>query len=106
LAVEPPCHDPCDPLDYQVAELEPVVFRDALEQASGLENVRIRGRTGAQGVFVWKDGKGFSMYAKSTVLTVGGRFHVVLVMGPDTISGRELVSRVARHAAQTYTPVP
>jgi hypothetical protein len=45
------------------------------------------------------------MYAENTVLIVGSYFHVVFVMGPDTRSSRALVSRVAAHASQTYTPL-
>jgi hypothetical protein len=51
-----------------------------------------------------QDSKGVGTYAENTTLVVGARFHVVLVMGPDTTSGRNLVSRVATNVSQTYTP--
>ena len=95
-----------DPMNYEVVE-EPelAAFRNASwGQGSGLKQVRIGGRAGAQGTFIWKDGKGPDVYAENTVLAVGTRFHTVLVMGPDTKTGRNMVSRVAENASRTYTP--
>ena len=95
-----------DPMGYQLAEPELAAFRNSgWSSASGLQDGRIGGRAGAQGTYVWKDSKGVGLYATNTVLIVSGRFHTVLVIGPDTKTGRDLVARVARHATQTYTPI-
>ena len=94
-----------DPGTYGNAEPELAAFRNAKwGEASGLKKVRIGGRAGAQGTYAWADNNGSSTYAENTVLVVGARFHVVLVTGPDTKSGRNLVSRAAKNASQTYTP--
>lgn len=94
-----------DPVAYQTAEPELAAFRASEWSDSwGLDDARIGGRAAALGTYSWKDSTGHGTYAKNTVLIVGTRFHVILVTGPDTKNGRALVSRVAGHAAQTYTP--
>jgi len=96
-----------DPADYELTEPELADFRNSeRSEAWGLERVRIGGRAAARGTFAWRDAKGVHRYAENTVLVGGGRFHIVLVTGPDTKAGRELVSRVAEHASQTYSPAP
>ncbi|MDI5967320.1 serine/threonine-protein kinase [Streptantibioticus silvisoli] len=95
-----------DPVAYQTQE-EPelAAFRNSeWSSTSNFTEGRIGSRTGAQATFTWKDSKGVDVYARNTVLMVGTRFHVILVTGPDTKSGRAVVSRVASHAVQTYTP--
>lgn len=94
-----------DMMQYQLAEPELAAFRAAeWSKAWGFDDARVRGWAGAHGAYSWKDPSGHGMYAMNTVLIVGSRYHVVLVTGPDTKNGRALVSRVAGHALQTYTP--
>ncbi|MEE4544044.1 serine/threonine-protein kinase [Streptomyces sp. V4-01] len=94
-----------DPLEYQLMEPELAAFRNSTwSNAYDLKLARIHGREGAQGTYFWRDGKGLSLYAENTVLVADGRFHVILVEGPDTPTGRDLVYRVAKYASQTYTP--
>jgi len=94
-----------DPVAYRAVEPELADFRASeWSEAWGLDRARIGGRPGAQGIFAWEDSEGIRQYAENTVIIVGDRFHIVLVTGPDTKNGRDLVSRVARRASRTYTP--
>ncbi|WNI19950.1 serine/threonine-protein kinase [Actinacidiphila sp. ITFR-21] len=95
-----------DPVDYQNREPELAAYRNSdWSQSNDMEEIRDYGRKGAQGTYTWKDAKGIGIYAKNIVLLIGTRFHVILVMGPDTETGRDLVSRVAIHALRTYQPI-
>ncbi|MGP3981946.1 protein kinase [Streptomyces sp. KR80] len=91
-----------DPMAYQQdkeEELEP--FRASQwAAASGLRRIDV-GRTAmAEGIFTWKDSSGREVYARNLAMIVEGRYHLLLVIGPD--GEREAVSEYFRHAANTY----
>ncbi|GAA2681623.1 protein kinase [Streptomyces lunalinharesii] len=94
-----------DPLAYQQdAEPELAAFRGAgWSSAAGLRRIDV-GRTAmAEGTFSWKDGGGRQVYARNLAMIDQGRYHLVLVIGPD--AGRTEVDRIYAQASSAYRPV-
>ncbi|MFI1966743.1 serine/threonine protein kinase [Streptomyces pathocidini] len=93
-----------DPLAYQQdGERELAAFREAQwSSASGLRRIDV-GRTAmAEGTFTWKDSSGRRVYARNLAMIVGGRYHLLLAIGPD--GERDAVDRFYEQAADTYRP--
>ncbi|MEU6517502.1 protein kinase [Streptomyces sp. NPDC046978] len=91
-----------DPLSYQresEPELQP--FRDSTwATSSGMRRIDVGGRTLVEGQFTWTDGDGRELFVRNLVVTVGGRYHVVQVRGPE--AERDEVTRLYEQAEQTY----
>ncbi|WP_030262984.1 protein kinase [Streptomyces violens] len=93
-----------DPMAYQrdkEAELAP--FRDAnWTSTSGLRRTDV-GRTAmAEGTFTWGEDSGSATYARNMALLKGGRYHLVLVIGPDR--DRAEVDRLYEQASASFRP--
>lgn len=91
-----------DPMAYQQekeGELAP--FRESQwSSASGLRRIDV-GRTAmAEGTFTWKDSSGRDVHARNIAMILGGRYHVVLVIGPSDRS--EDVDRYFQQASTSY----
>ncbi|MFJ8551929.1 protein kinase [Streptomyces sp. NPDC093676] len=91
-----------DPLSYQresEPELQP--FRDSTwATSSGMRRIDVGGRTLVEGQFTWTDGDGRELFVRNLVVTVGGRYHVVQLRGPE--AERDEVTRLYEQAEQTY----
>ncbi|MEU7485588.1 protein kinase [Streptomyces sp. NPDC042319] len=93
-----------DPMAYQQdkeAELAP--FRDASwTSTSGLRRTDV-GRTAmAEGTFTWGEDSNAATYARNLALLDGGRYHLVLVIGPDR--DRAEVDRFYEQASTSFRP--
>ncbi|MGK5630881.1 protein kinase, partial [Streptomyces sp. URMC 123] len=91
-----------DPMAYQQDKEEELApFRQSQwSAASGLRRIDI-GRTAmAEGTFSWKDGSGRQVRARNLAMIVDGRYHVVLVIGPD--GRQEELDRHFGQATATY----
>ncbi|MFI9026604.1 serine/threonine protein kinase [Streptomyces sp. NPDC053560] len=93
-----------DPMAYQQdkeAELAP--FRDASwTSTSGLRRTDV-GRTAmAEGTFTWGEDSNAATYARNLALLDGGRYHLVLVIGPDR--DRAEVDRCYEQASTSFRP--
>ncbi|MFP3988462.1 protein kinase [Streptomyces sp. E11-3] len=92
-----------DPLTYQretERELQP--FRDSTwSTATGLREIDIGGRAMAEGQFTWQE-SGDEVYVRNLAMIVDGRYHVVMVKGPE--SERDEVTRLFEQASETYRP--
>ncbi|MBM9504714.1 protein kinase [Actinacidiphila acididurans] len=94
--------DSSDPLAYQLVEPELGDFRSsAWSSASGLETLTVRGHQAAEGEYTWRDANDQTVYARNLAVQIGGRYHVVLVSGPD--SERAAVQRAFDKAVETYS---
>ncbi|WP_225847842.1 protein kinase [Streptomyces sp. HPF1205] len=94
--------DSSDPLAYQLVEPELGDFRDSgWSSASGLQTLTVRGHPAAEGEYTWRDADDRTVYARNLAVQIGGRYHVVLVSGPD--SERAAVQRAFDKAVETYT---
>ncbi|MGV4923128.1 hypothetical protein K2224_04235 [Streptomyces sp. BHT-5-2] len=93
-----------DPMAYQQAgEPELAAFRDAgWSSASGLRRIDVGQTAMAEGTFAWTDGAGHRLYARNLAMIRNGRYHLVLVIGPDT--GRTEVDRLYAQASSSYRP--
>ncbi|NBE56660.1 serine/threonine protein kinase, partial [Streptomyces sp. YC537] len=93
-----------DPLYYQrerEAELQP--FRDSSWATStGMRRIDVGGRVRAEGQFTWQDADGDEVYVRNAALLIDGRYHVVLVKGPE--SERDEVTRLHEQAVASYRP--
>lgn len=94
---------PGGPIEYQrdtEPELQP--YRDtSWGTASGVRLVEADDRTWAEGQFTWQEAeRGPEVFARNRVFLVDGRYHVVLVLGPE--SERETVGRIYERATKTY----
>lgn len=93
-----------DPLYYQrerESELQP--FRDSSWATStGMRRIDVGGRVRAEGQFTWQDADGDEVYVRNTALLIDGRYHVVLVRGPE--SERDEVTRLHEQAVASYRP--
>ncbi|HEY5837318.1 serine/threonine-protein kinase [Streptomyces sp.] len=91
-----------DPLAYQLVEPELGEFRDSSwSSASGLQALTLRGHPAAVGEYTWRDADQRSVYARNLAIRIDGRYHVVLISGPD--SRRAAVQRAFDKAIETYT---
>ncbi|MEU7635398.1 protein kinase [Streptomyces sp. NPDC039016] len=93
-----------DPMAYQQdKEPELAAFRDAgWSSVSGLRRIDVGQTAMAEGTFSWKDGGGRQVYARNLAMIDKGRYHLVLVIGPD--SGRTEVDRLYAQASSAYRP--
>ncbi|MDX3094141.1 protein kinase [Streptomyces sp. ME19-03-3] len=90
-----------DPIAYQNDEPELAGFRaSGWSSASGLRRLDMGGITAAEGEFSWSDGSGRQLFARNLVMIRDGRYHVVLVVGPN--GRRADVKRYFEKAAETY----
>ncbi|AOP45272.1 protein kinase [Streptomyces lydicus] len=91
-----------DPMAYlQNKEPELAPYRSAgWASASGLRRIDV-GRTAmAEGTFSWRDSSGREVYVRNLAMIQDGRYHLVLVIGPD--SGRREVDRLYEQASSSY----
>nr|WP_202487416.1 protein kinase [Streptomyces sp. SID8354] len=93
-----------DPMAYQQArEPELAAFRDAgWSSASGLRRIDVGPTAMAEGAFAWTDGAGHRLYARNLAMIQNGRYHLVLVIGPDT--ARTEVDALYAQASSSYQP--
>ncbi|WP_156723001.1 protein kinase [Streptomyces apocyni] len=95
--------DGSDPLRYQretERELQP--FRDSTwSTATGLRKINIGDRVMAEGQFTWRE-SGDDVYVRNRAMIVDGRYHIVMVKGPE--SERDEVTRLFEQASDTYRP--
>ncbi|MDI3419728.1 protein kinase domain-containing protein [Streptomyces luteolus] len=93
-----------DPLYYQrerEVELQP--FRDSTWATStGMRRVDVGGQVRAEGQFTWTDSGGDEVYVRNAALLIDGRYHVVLVKGPE--AERDEVTRLHEQAVAAYRP--
>ncbi|MER5931675.1 protein kinase [Streptomyces sp. NPDC002054] len=91
-----------DPLAYQKdkeRELEP--FRSSTWATStGTRQTRIGQKLTAEGTYTWTDATGRSLYVRNHVAALAGRYHVVMVLGPQ--DGQEKVTEVHGKATGSY----
>ncbi|WP_455352484.1 protein kinase [Streptomyces sp. SYSU K217416] len=99
---DPVQDDGADPMTYQrerERELQP--FRDSSWATStGVRQIVVGERVMAEGQYTWSDSSGREVYVRNLVTTVGDRYHVVMVTGPE--SGRDKVSEIFEQASATY----
>jgi serine/threonine protein kinase len=94
--------DSQDPLAYQLVEPELADFRaSSWSSAAGLQTVTVQGRPAAEGEYTWRDANQQTVYARNLAIQIGGRYHVVLIYGPD--SQRAAVQRAFDKVVETYT---
>lgn len=94
-----------DPMAYQ-GDHEPELarYRDAdWASASRLRQAEEGGRPLAEGAFSWREG-GARRYARNRVVIVQGRYHLLLVAGPQSRAGE--IDRRFEAAVGTYRAVP
>ncbi|WP_051661714.1 hypothetical protein [Streptomyces noursei] len=93
-----------DPLAYQQdAEPELAAFRGAgWSSAAGLRRIDVGQTAMAEGTFSWRDGGGRQVYARNLAMIDRGRYHLVLVIGPE--AGRAAVDRFYAQASSAYRP--
>ncbi|MFB6608493.1 hypothetical protein ACFCXR_28215 [Streptomyces noursei] len=93
-----------DPLAYQQdAEPELAAFRGAgWSSAAGLRRIDVGQTAMAEGTFSWRDGGGRQVYARNLAMIDRGRYHLVLVIGPE--AGRAEVDRFYAQASSAYRP--
>ncbi|MGW4199398.1 hypothetical protein ACWEHL_00005, partial [Streptomyces sp. NPDC004726] len=91
-----------DPLVYQrdrERELQP--FRDSSwATSSGLRRIEIGQQVMAEGQFTWQDSNGREVFVRNRALVIGGRYHVVQVIGPS--DRRDKVTEAYEQAVNTY----
>ncbi|MFC4888252.1 protein kinase [Streptomyces beijiangensis] len=95
-----------DPMAYQnnkERELQP--FRDSSwSQASGLRRIDVGQQAMAEGQFSWQDGSGRQVYVRNLAMIIGGKYHIVQVIGPD--AQRDKVTEIYQQASATYRAGP
>ncbi|MFC7307444.1 protein kinase [Streptomyces monticola] len=93
-----------DPMKYQKQdepELQP--YHDSSwATSSGLRTTTIGTRAMAEGQFTWQEGDGDSVYVRNVAMLIDGRYHVLMVKGPE--SERDEVTRLYGQALATYQP--
>ena len=88
-----------DGLPANEPELAP--FRASQWASAGaLRTLDVGGSPAAEGEYSWRDGNGHQVYARNLALLQDGRYHLVLVFGPD--AQRADVQRIFDKAAETY----
>ncbi|MGW1404816.1 protein kinase domain-containing protein [Streptomyces sp. NPDC002403] len=95
-----------DPLAYQAdKELELQQFRDSTwSGSSGLRRIDVGRQAMAEGQFTWQDASGREVYARNLVMAVGGRYHIIQVIGPE--NRRDKVSDIYEQAISSYRVTP
>ncbi|MFB7532402.1 protein kinase [Streptomyces sp. NPDC056178] len=91
-----------DPLVYQAdKELELQPFRDSSwSGSSGLRRIDVGRQAMAEGQFTWQDASGREVYARNLAMIVGGRYHILQVIGPE--NRRDKVSDIYEQAIASY----
>ncbi|MFJ7206374.1 protein kinase [Streptomyces sp. NPDC098789] len=93
-----------DPLSYQrdkERELEP--FRTSTWATStGVKQTKVGQQLMAEGQYTWTDGGGRSVYVRNRAVALGGRYHVVMVIGPQ--DAQDKVTEVFEKATGSYRP--
>ncbi|UQA97927.1 protein kinase family protein [Streptomyces halobius] len=93
-----------DPMAYQQkkeAELAPYRASD-WSSASGLRRIDVGQTAMAEGTFTWRDSSGREVYVRNLAMIHNGRYHLVLVIGPD--DGRREVDHLYEQATSSYRP--
>ncbi|MDJ0340589.1 protein tyrosine kinase [Streptomyces sp. H10-C2] len=92
-----------DPMAYQSNEPELAPFRASQwASAGGLRTLDMGGSAAAEGEYSWRDANGHQVYARNLAMIRDGKYHLILVTGPD--NQRADVQRLFDKAAETYTP--
>ncbi|MCZ4120583.1 protein tyrosine kinase [Streptomyces sp. H39-S7] len=92
-----------DPMAYQANEPELAPFRASQWASAGaLRTLDVNGSPAAEGEYSWRDGNGHQVYARNLAVLQDGKYHLVLVIGPD--AQRADVQRIFDKAAETYRP--
>ncbi|MFF7730524.1 protein kinase [Streptomyces sp. NPDC008001] len=91
-----------DPMAYQQdKEPELAVYRSSSwSGATGLRRIEVGGTASAEGAFNWNDSDGRQVYARNSAAIVGGRYHLLQVIGPK--SEQREVDRFFEQATATY----
>ncbi|MGA5270207.1 protein kinase [Streptomyces lydicamycinicus] len=93
--------DPMAYLQNKEAELAP--YRSSgWASASGLQRIDVGKTAMAEGTFSWRDGSGREVYVRNLAMIHKGRYHLVLVIGPDR--GRHEVDQLYTQATSAYRP--
>lgn len=91
-----------DPLAYQrdkEPELQP--FRDSSwSTATGLRRVDVGRQAMAEGQYTWQDVNGREVYVRNLAMVVGGRYHIIQVIGP--VNERDQVSSIYQQVISSY----
>lgn len=92
-----------DPMAYQSDDEPELSAYRASDWAStsGLRRIDVGETAMAEGTFSWKDG-GRDVYARNRAMIVGGRYHVLMVMGSKTQKAE--IDRHFEAVADTYRP--
>ncbi|WP_043264851.1 protein kinase [Streptomyces sp. CT34] len=93
-----------DPMAYQQdKEPELAPYRGAgWSSSSGLRRIDVGQTAMAEGTFTWRDGSGRQVYVRNLAMIHNGRYHIVMVIGPDT--GRSEVDKRYEQASSSYRP--
>ncbi|MGW1830474.1 protein kinase [Streptomyces tubercidicus] len=93
-----------DPLAYlQKKEAELAPYRSSgWASASGLQRIDVGKTAMAEGTFSWRDSSGREVYVRNLAMIHKGRYHLVLVIGPDR--GRREVDQLYAQATSAYRP--
>lgn len=93
--------DPMAYLQNKEAELAP--YRSSgWASASGLQRIDVGKTAMAEGTFSWRDNSGRVVYVRNLAMIHNGRYHLVLVIGPD--SGRHEIDQLYAQATSAYRP--
>ncbi|MFE1171968.1 protein kinase [Streptomyces sp. NPDC058773] len=93
--------DPMAYLQNKEAELAP--YRSSgWASASGLQRIDVGKTAMAEGTFSWRDSSGREVYVRNLAMIHKGRYHLVLVIGPDR--GRHEVDQLYAQATSAYQP--
>ncbi|MEW2434409.1 protein kinase [Streptomyces caniferus] len=97
-------HSGTDPMAYmQNKEPELAPYRSSgWASASGLQRIDVGKTAMAEGTFSWRDGSGREVYVRNLAMIHNGRYHLVLVIGPD--SGRHEADQLYEQATSAYRP--
>ncbi|MGY5130527.1 protein kinase [Streptomyces nigrescens] len=93
-----------DPMAYlQNKEPELAPYRSSgWASASGLQRIDVGKTAMAEGTFSWRDSSGREVYVRNLAMIHKGRYHLVLVIGPDR--GRHEVDQLYGQATSAYRP--
>ncbi|WP_367124389.1 protein kinase [Streptomyces phytohabitans] len=91
-----------DPLEYQADdERELAPFRaSGWSSASSLRRIDVGDTAMAEGTYTWEDESGRSVYVRNRAMILGGRYHLVLVFGPE--DEKKDVDRYFEGVVDTY----
>ncbi|MFI1500516.1 protein kinase [Streptomyces platensis] len=93
--------DPMAYLQNKEAELAP--YRSSgWASASGLQRIDVGKTAMAEGTFSWRDGSGREVYVRNLAMIHKGRYHLVLVIGPNR--GRHEIDQLYTQATSAYRP--